>query len=388
MECYEEVKVVSTFSALLVMTLSLCASRTEPVWKAQPGPWGDLEVRTVYLEVPDTLLAAVSKPNAVTRWVFEQTTESAVRELLVRQGVSVAMVERLMDPASRTLQDNIVSLYPSVAEISSLSVTARSGLYRELAKSSANEYQRDPVYVLGGDLEDWLETSGLNEAQAKLFRRLVWKRGDTLVFSDIPALLTVAKDDAEVRNTFRALTRVRSLLVELKLPLQGDRKAFLDYWTAGQGDAPQLSFLRAVTQRQASQTIDITHFFPAVIRQRAYTFPELDQGVKGRLPDCHWTSLNFFNSTPKDEYLDMRLAATRLVQAYATVEAPYKYGDILCFLDGGEGLHTCVYIADDIVLTKNGDSVLAPWVLMQIKDVEAIYRRSADTRIQGFRLKR
>ena len=86
MECYEEVKVVSTFSALLVMTLSLCASRTEPVWKAQPGPWGDLEVRTVYLEVPDTLLAAVSKPNAVTRWVFEQTTESAVRELLVRQG--------------------------------------------------------------------------------------------------------------------------------------------------------------------------------------------------------------------------------------------------------------------------------------------------------------
>lgn len=194
----------------------------------------------------------------------------------------------------------------------------------------------------------------------KLFRRLVWKRGDVLAFSDIQALLTVAKDDAEVRNTFRALTCVRSLLVELKLPLQGDRKAFLDYWTAGQGDAPQLSFLRAVTQRQASQTIDITHFFPAVIRQRAYTFPELDQGVKGRLPDCHWTSLNFFNSTPKDEYLDMRLAATRLVQAYATVEAPYKYGDILCFLDGGEGLHTCVYIADDIVLTKNGDSVLAP----------------------------
>ena len=63
-------------------------------------------------------------------------------------------------------------------------------------------------------------------------------------------------------------------------------------------------------------------------------------------------------------------------------------GDILCFLDGGEGLHTCVYIADDIVLTKNGDSILAPWVLMQVTDVEAIYRRSPETRIQGFRLKR
>ena len=79
---------------------------------------------------------------------------------------------------------------------------------------------------------------------------------------------------------------------------------------------------------------------------------------------------------------------SRTVQAYATVEAPYRYGDILCFLEGGEGLHTCVYVADDIVFTKNGDSILAPWVLMQVKDVEAIYRRSPDTRIQGFRLKR
>jgi len=47
-----------------------------------------------------------------------------------------------------------------------------------------------------------------------------------------------------------------------------------------------------------------------------------------------------------------------------------------------------VYVADDIVFTKNGDSVLAPWVLMQLQDVESIYRRSPSTRIQGYRLKR
>ncbi|NBN95002.1 MAG: hypothetical protein EBV31_05155, partial [Verrucomicrobia bacterium] len=64
------------------------------------------------------------------------------------------------------------------------------------------------------------------------------------------------------------------------------------------------------------------------------------------------------------------------------------FGDVLCFLDEGEGLHTCVHIADDIVLTKNGDSILAPWALMQLKDVDAIYRRSPSTRIQGYRLKK
>jgi hypothetical protein len=98
--------------------------------------------------------------------------------------------------------------------------------------------------------------------------------------------------------------------------------------------------------------------------------------------------LNFFNSVPKEFFLDTRLAAEHLLANYTTVEAPYRFGDVLCFLDNGQGLHTCVFIADDIVLTKNGDSILAPWAMMQIKDVESVYRRSASTRIQGYRLKK
>ena len=380
------------FHLWALVGLALCGwprlAAAEPVWKAKPGPWGELEVRTVYLEAPDTLLAAVAKPNSVTRWVFEQTTETAVRETLLRCEVPAGVADRLLAPARRVVSGNVLSLYPSVDDLTALTPASRSLLYQELAKSAANEYQRDPVYILGGDLEDWLMDAGLSEAQKELFRKLVWKRGEALVFSDIQALLTLAKNSDEVRTTFRAVTRVRCLVVELQLPLKTDRRQFIDYWAAGQTDAPRLTFINAITQRRAPQTVDITHFLPSLLRQRAYTFPEMELGLKGRFPDCHWTSLNFFNLTPKDYYLDTRLAAAQLVENYATVEAPYRYGDVLCFLDGGEGLHTCVYIADDIVLTKNGDSILAPWALMQIKDVESIYRRSPATRIQGFRLKR
>jgi len=373
---------------LSLLPLGLGAARAEPVWKAKPGPWGDLEVRTVYLEAPDSILAAVAKPNSVTRWVFEQTTETAVRDTLRRCEVPAAVADRLLTPVRRVVSGNVLSLYPSVDDLTALTPVSRSLLYQELAKSAANEYQRDPVYILGGDLEDWLMDAGLSEAQKELFRKLIWKRGEAMVFSDIQALLTLAKNSDEVRSTFRAVTRVRCLLVELELPLKTDRRQFIDYWAAGQTDAPRLTFINAITQRRAPQTVDITHFLPSLLRQRAYTFPEMELGLKGRFPDCHWTSLNFFNITPKDYYLDTRLAAAQLVENYNTVEPPYKYGDVLCFLENGEGLHTCVYIADDIVLTKNGDSILAPWALMQIKDVESIYRRSPATRIQGFRLKR
>lgn len=80
----------------LLLPASVSAAHEEPVWRARSGPWGNLEVRTVYLEAPDSLLAAIAKPNSVTRWVFEQTTEAAVRDLILRCGVPAATVTKLL----------------------------------------------------------------------------------------------------------------------------------------------------------------------------------------------------------------------------------------------------------------------------------------------------
>ena len=382
---------IRALAAFLFACVSLRAGEggAEPSWKAAPGPWGDLEVRTIYLEPPESLLAVIAKPSPVTRWTFEQSTVAGVRASLVKAGVSEELIGRLLRPERVLESGRTVVLYPGVAELESLPPEARSALYAELAKSPANEYQRDPVYIIGADVDDWLSSAPLTPPQKDLFRRLLWRRGAALVFSDIQALLSLSRDPDEVRNVFRAVTRVRSLIVELRLPVREDAKVFLDYWSSGQTDAPRLAFLNGIVHRRAPQTVDITHFLPTLMRQRAYTFPEIGLGLKGRFPDCHWTSLNFFNIVPRDYFLDTRLAAAYLMENYAAVDASaYRFGDVLCFLDGGEGLHTCVYVADDIVLTKNGDSILAPWVLMQIKDVDSIYRRSPSTRVQGYRLRR
>ena len=358
------------------------------MWLTKSGPWGQLEVRSVYLEPPEALLAVVAKPSTVTRWTFEQTTISGVRTILVKSGVPDSVTARLMNPVRLVESGNSIILLPGREDLIALSQEVRSALYLELAKSPANEYQRDPVFVLGGDVDDWLEGVALTSEQRALFRQLLWRRGSAVVFSDFQALLALAKNPEEVNAVFRTLTRVRSLVIGLRLPLTVDRATFVDYWTADQVGTPRLAFIRAVTQRRAQQTIDITHFLPSAFRLRVYSFPELELGLKGRLPDCHWTSLNFFNAEPKDLYLDTRQAAEHLLKDYVAVDAPYRYGDVLCFLDNGEGLHTCVHVVDDIVLTKNGDSILAPWTLMQIKDVDEIYRRSPGTRVQAYRLKK
>jgi hypothetical protein len=384
-------KIVKTKFLSLLLSLFCMFSTVllagEPFWQAKVGPWGELDVHVVYLQPPETLLAAVVKPNSVPHWTFDQMSPDGVKALLARVGVPVATINHLFREGRVMNSNGNVSLYPELDDLLSLNQEVRSALYSELAKFAENEYQHDPVFILGNDVEDWLEDAPLNLDQKDLFKKLLWKRGNALVYSDIRILLTLAKNSEEVMNVFRAVTRVRSLLVDLRIPLKTNRQDFMDYWSAGQTDARRLTFLKAITERRAPQTVDITHFLPALMRERIYTFPDIDLGLKGRFPDCHWTSLNFFNRAPRDYFLDTRLAAAHLVENYNPVEAPYHYGDVLCFLDKGEGIHTCVYIADDIVLTKNGDGILAPWVLMQIKDVDSIYRRSTDTRIQGYRSK-
>jgi hypothetical protein len=372
-------------SALCVVAAGVFAA--EPAWVAKPGPWGELQVRTVYLEPPENILAIVAKPTSVTRWTFEQTTEKGVREIMEKAGLPSAVIGRLLSPTQVVASGNSVVVLPKVEDLLAISQEARSALYAELAKSAANEYQRDPVFIHGGDIEDWLAETEIAKPQQELLRKLLWRRGSALVFSDIQALLTLAKNSDEVAAVFRTITRVRSLLVELKLPLKEGRAEFIDYWSAGTLNAERAPFLVAITRRRAPQMIDITQFLPTLARRRVYTFPTAAMGLKGRLPDCHWTSLNFFEEEPKDLFLDSAKASEHLLSGYVAIDPPFKFGDVLCFLDNGEGLHTCVQVADDIVLTKNGESILAPWTFMSLKDLEEIYRRSANTRVQGYRLK-
>ncbi len=359
----------------------------EPAWVAKKGPWGELQVRTVYLEPPENILAIVSKPSSVTRWTFEQTTEKGVREIMEKAGLPAAVIGRLLSPTQLVSSGNSLVVLPKVEDLVAISQEARSALYAELAKSVANEYQRDPVFIHGGDIDDWLAETELTKPQEEMLRKLLWRRGSALVFSDIQALLTLAKNSDEIAAVFRTITRIRSLLVELKLPLKEGRAEFIDYWSAGSLNAERAPFLVAITRRRAPQMIDITQFLPTLARRRVYTFPTAAMGLKGRLPDCHWTSLNFFEEEPKDLYLDSAKASEHLLSGYVAIDPPFKFGDVLCFLDNGEGLHTCVQVADDIVLTKNGESILAPWTFMLLKDVEDVYRRSANTRVQGYRLK-
>jgi hypothetical protein len=47
---------------------------------------------------------------------------------------------------------------------------------------------------------------------------------------------------------------------------------------------------------------------------------------------------------------------------------------VLLFMnDKGQIGHSAVYLADDLVFTKNGNNYTMPWIIMRVADLHAMY---------------
>ena len=339
----------------------------------------------MYLEAPDYILKTMQTPDRAPRWIFPSTTKAAIHELFARATLPADMEQQLLDSATPD-ENGAIVLHPKSEDIEGLKPEARQLIYSELAKSPLNEFHRDPL-IITGSLDEWLRDSRLRRELQDDIRRLAYQSGHTTVFSDIRLLVTHAKSTEEERQICRAITRTRTLMGQLRITPSSNAKQLIEYWTGGHSASDVMPMLEAATDRTGGMTIDVSHFLPPFARRRLYTFPAPDLLVRGRLPDCHWTSLNFFNAVTQDYYLDMRLAASRLMENYTVVDSPYHFGDMLCLLNpDGQAIHSCIYIADDVVFTKNGENGVRPWILMPLQEVRDYYSRDSSV-LKGFRRK-
>jgi hypothetical protein len=85
------------------------------------------------------------------------------------------------------------------------------------------------------------------------------------------------------------------------------------------------------------------------------------------------------------------MATAYTLENYARIQGgeAYRFGDVLFFMDGntGNAIHSCVYLADDIVYTKNGRSPTQPWVIMKLDDVVSFYAMYYQPQIACYRRK-
>ena len=130
----------------------------------------------------------------------------------------------------------------------------------------------------------------------------------------------------------------------------------------------------------------MVHLLPATPRKYIYTYATEDMAVGSEFPDCYWTSFNFFEANEANRNLDSP-TSQYIGSRWRQVQPPLRFGDLIVFSnpEGTEALHACTYVAADIVYTKNGLSLLRPFVLEPFSVVAQSYWNGGKNRVFYYR---
>jgi hypothetical protein len=328
-------------------------------------------------------------PSTRPRWSFPESTAAQLPQFFKDVGLSEAFREALLDETTQTRAGGIIHLFPPIAALEAMTAAQREVVYAELRRFPENEYHVEPIHFTTDSVEEWFATSKLRPELIAKVRQMTYRHGDCMAFSDVPALLSHAHSEAEARAMLKAFTRTRSIMVHLELPKGTDLEPLVEYWTAGSGlcrkDVEPI--MQSILDTNEAERLSLAQLLPPLARKYLYTYPGPEFSREGMRPDCHWTSLNFFNDSPQNDLLDARVVRSTMLEKFTPVNPPFRYGDILFYINSedGSGMHSCVYLADDMVFTKNGRNTYQPWVIMKLEEVTKIYRQGKVDLIQGYR---
>lgn len=355
----------------------------EPYFAGKPGPWGEIEYIRVNLEIPEEFVDGEEQGLGATKWFFAGMTREQLLEFFNASPLTEAQRTELREVNRWAQEADGILIQPSSELIFGLAPEARAVIYAQLARSARNDFQASPFVYRTGGFADWFGQSGLSEATIALVQRVVYQRGTALCVSDLPALCARVTDRAERRRLIKTLSRSAALLMKLRVEPGSDTEALTEYWSQGWHVKDIGPLLQSLTRVTNGMTIDVVHLLPPFARRRVNSYPTpLAPGQ--RPPDCYWTAFNFFNDTPDDRYFDDNLWRQALQQDYQLTEQP-TLGDLV-FLTRPDGvpIHCAVFIADDVVFTKNGANLRQPWKLMKMEDMLARYPEDYPLRVAFF----
>jgi len=369
----------ASFTLVLIGAV-LSAQESGPAGKASGDapPWGRLSRIPIFLEVSRNLLDSLPIPSPQTRWSIPESESARVPGVFLDAGLSPKEVEEVTTPAKVVRADGWIHHFPTDALVESMAPEVRAKLYAELGRHEINEFQESPVLILTDTVEEWYQRSLLKPEIVQQLSRLAYRRGNLWAFSDVSLLVSKAKDEGEVREIFKNLTRTRTYLVRIAVGPETQAETIKSYWRrTGTGFRRKdiEPIIESLKETGSEVQLDLAHLLPPMVRKYLYTYPGPEDAAQGILPDCHWTSLNYFNYDPHGYLLDSALATTKVLEDYEEATTPYEYGDILFFLDDetGDAFHSCVYLAEDLVYTKNGRNQMTPWIISTIDDISRIY---------------
>ena len=358
-----------------VWNLRQSKSNSTALSRSQVPRWGKVDYVPLALDRPDDYFTNAMERPLKTRWVLRNASDQQLADLFRSLELSEPARSFLLDRTHWQHLVDSIQITPPPEVIINLPPEARGKLYTELAQFPENIPQRIPFTFRKDGFDDWFAECGLAKEKIDLVRKLSFVKDDNLCFADASVFGEVSTP-AETVCLLKSLWRVSTFMMRIKVDSETDLDALLKYW--GKAGPAQIykPLLESMSRIPDGSTINISYFLPSFARLRLYTYPRPEDSQNLR-QDCFWSAMNFFNEKPDDRLFDANFKDKQLLSEYHRVpEKEKQFGDLLMLLGPGQNaLHMCVYLADDVVFTKNGANVIQPWVLMKVPEMLAIYQR-------------
>jgi hypothetical protein len=345
------------------------------------GPWGELRTRDIELERPVEYMTEEASHPHPENWTFAGMNRDAVKALLMGKGLKRTQVETVLKTAVEDAAGT--RLTPDMPFLQSLDAATRAKLCVGLAGMNVNLYYDNPYTFPGGNLDSLYADEQLNQDDVRLLKQLVYINGSVPQFSDYDALMSQIPTVKRRLDLSQAMSRQSAVVAGLIIKPDTDIDKIAAYW----GNLPNVRFtdirplMVALKALPEGGNLSLLYFLPKFARDRLYTYP-LPPQPGDPILDCHWTTFNFFNDTPDNRFNDPNYAIPYIQKNFYRIAAPSLCGDILLLVnDRNEILHSAVYLANDIVFTKNGNNYRQPWMLMRIPDLVATYPNTPPVRV-------
>lgn len=356
-----------------------------PVKAARAGKWGNLTLVPIVISPPMELVFTDYGLMPRPTWFFPGVDAERVARMLQSAGVPDADVQRLRAGVRFEPRISGVVLEPDAAWVRSLAPRTRAGIYRLLARSGLNRDQERAFRYPGANPAAWLSPSLISSHTRELIEPLIYRDGGYMLFADVELIRAEIGSGDEMRRLSKALFQQPTVIARLSVDNAADLDALVEYWGRGGRRTEIRPLLESVAGGSADRFIDVIHLLPPFARDHLYCYPKLSAADLDRpeFANCLWTSLNFFLPNPDDRFMKDDIALKTIKEDYFVVESDFELGDIVVFLDEkGNLFHAAVYIADNLLFSKNGISAMAPWTLMSLDDVKGYYRwRSENPRL-------
>ena len=340
---------------------------------ARTGPWGELERTPATIaargeDLPPTLFEA----DGVTRWFFKGFSPDALARLMRTMGVPDGLREQLLKPSILSTGTNGVVLIPPSDLLFSLDPEARRALYR--VRAATPQTAPDIVFLHSMPFDERFRDSGVSPETVSRLKQLCCTEGDYEVFAGLPCLLAAVPTHEEKVRLVKALTRQKTMLLRLHVTPDSAIDSLAAYWGKACWNTDIRSILESLSRVAGGAYVDVIELLPPFPSSLLYSFPGPGDSPTNGLAvarDGRWTSFNFFREPPDDRYNDDGYAAESLKRDHYQVLSDPRFGDLAVLVSGsGRFVHYAVFLADDIVYTKNGSSFYDPWMLAPLAEVQ------------------